>query len=352
MSSDRRCTARRWAAPLALAAVLVAGCGQPQGVIFEPLEEPLQWPPPPAQARIEYTGQLRTDRDLKPGRSFLQGLGAGLFGESPARSMLTPYAVADDGAGRVFVADTNAQVVHVFDLETRTYARWPAGEDPVLLGQPLGVAWDAGRERLLVADGAAGEIVVLDGEGHRTGSLGPAMKRPCGIAVDPPTGRVFVADVAAHEMLALDGEGSVLQRLGGRGTEPGQFNFPTNVAVDSRSRLYVSDSLNFRVQVFTPDLAPLRQVGSHGDLPGYFSQPKGIALDSEDHLYVVDAHFESVQIFDDEGRLLLAFGREGHGPGEFWLPAGIHIDSSDRIWIADSYNRRVQVFQYLREDAP
>lgn len=319
----------------------LAGCG-PRGEVFEPLASPLRWPAPPEPARIEYVGQLVTDRDLKRART----LGEMVFGDKPARSMLSPYALCTDGGDRLFVADSNAQAVHVFDLEERAYLRWPADPEDTL-GQPLGVAWHPDG-RLLVSDGAEGSIVVLDGKGVRSGEIGAGLlDRPCGLAVDAETGRIFVADTAAHAVLVFDAEGRMLERIGGRGVEPGRFNFPTNVALDSEGNLYVSDSLNFRVQVFDRELGPVRQVGSQGDLPGYFSQPKGVAVDSEGHVYVVDAHFETVQIFDAEGRLLLAFGHEGGEPGAFWLPAGIHVDSRDRIWVADSYNRRVQVFQYL-----
>jgi sugar lactone lactonase YvrE len=349
VNSDR--TARRRATVLILLAFTLglSGCGEPKGVLFEPLDPPLRWPPPPAPARLEYVGQLVTEDDLKPGRSFGELLNDRLFGREDVRSMLSPYALCSDGAGRLFVCDSNAQVVHVFDLESRRYERWPAADDETTLGQPLGLAWDR-RGRLLVADGAAGHIVVLDRDGGFLTTIGAGvLQRPCGIVFDELTGRIIVADVAAHEVVVLDSAGTVVRRVGGRGVEPGLFNFPTNLAIDSAGNLYVSDSLNFRVQVFDRNFAPVRQVGSQGDMPGFFSQPKGVAVDSEDHLYVVDAHFESVQIFDDRGRLLLVFGREGQGPGEFWLPAGIHIDSSDRIWVADSYNRRVQVFQYLGE---
>ena len=61
--------------------------------------------------------------DLKPGKSFFQGMGEMVFGRGPARSMLTPYAVCTDGADRLFVADSNAQVVHVFDLKGIDNAR-------------------------------------------------------------------------------------------------------------------------------------------------------------------------------------------------------------------------------------
>jgi DNA-binding beta-propeller fold protein YncE len=332
---------------LAALAVGLAGCGQPKGVVFEPLEQPLRWPAPPEPPRIEYVGRLVASDDLKPARTFGQVLGEGLFGKKDARSMLSPYALCTDGGSRLFVGDSNAQVVHVFDLDSRRYERWRPDDDGASFSQPVGVAFDP-RGRLLVSDSVAGRIFVFDGDGGCLGSFGEGLlDRPCGLVVDAAGKRIFVADAAAHQVVMLDLDGRLLGRIGERGIEPGRFNYPTNVALDSSGRLYVADTLNFRVQVLDGRFQPVRQIGSAGDLPGYFSQPKGLALDSEDHLYVVDAHFESVQIFDAQGRLLLSFGREGSGPGEFWLPAGIHIDPSDRIWIADSYNRRVQVFQYL-----
>ena len=92
---------------------VLAGCARPKGVIFEPLPQPLRWPAAPEPARIEYVGQLVTSDDLKPAKSFGQVLGESLFGRKAARSMLSPYALCTDGGNRLFVCDSNAQVVHV-----------------------------------------------------------------------------------------------------------------------------------------------------------------------------------------------------------------------------------------------
>ncbi|MDY7107325.1 MAG: SMP-30/gluconolactonase/LRE family protein [Planctomycetota bacterium] len=339
-------------AMLVLVACLFAGCGQPKGVLFRPEAHGLVWPQPPAPARVEYIGQLATSDDLKPARSFGEELGEALFGRKAGRSMLTPYAVCTDGGDRVFVCDSNAQCVHVFDLDRREYEQWRPPEATGGFSQPVGIVYDT-RDRLLVADSVAGVLFAFDGNGQYLGELArEPLLRPCGLAVDPRAGRIFVADTGAHQVVVLAIDGEERTRIGRRGTALGEFNFPTNVAVDSAGRLFVSDTLNFRIQVFDHDLNAVRQIGEKGDMPGYFSHPKGLALDSDDHLYVVDAHFESVQIFDREGRLLLAFGEEGHGPGQFWLPTGIAISGDDRVWIADSYNRRVQVFQYLAEIEP
>ena len=340
------------AALVCCALVSMTGCGQKAGVLFPPPAKPLVWPAPPDATRIRYVGQLATSADLKPAVPFGQSVGESLFGKGPVYSMLTPYAVCTDTT-RVFVADSNAQCVHVFDLETRKYQRWVPDNPEKRFSQAVGVAYEPWQKRLYVSDSVAGLIYIFDDKGKTVGSFGQGyVIRPCGITVDLRAARLFVADSEAHQVLVFTLDGQPISRIGGRGTELGKFNFPTNVVVDHHGLLYVSDSLNFRIQQFTPDLRPIRQIGTKGDSPGYFSQPKGIAVDSEDHLYVVDANFEAIQIFNSQGVLLLDFGQEGTAPGQFQLPAGICIDRSNRIWVADSYNRRVQVFDYLPEKKP
>jgi DNA-binding beta-propeller fold protein YncE len=348
----RACSSRviAWLAPVAL--LLVAGCGHDAGVIFPPLVAAPQWPSAPEQPRIRYVGQLTGSRDLKPAVSAFQAFGSAVFGgASNDHSFQSPMAICTDGADRVFVADSADHVVHVLDLKSRAYQRWaPTGRQMLT---PVGLAYDANGRRLLVSDSGAATIFIFSLDGKYLGEFASGqVKRPCGLAVDPRNGRVFVADVATHQVVVLSPAGDVIERLGARGASPGQFNYPTNVAIDGQGRLYVSDSLNFRIQQFSTDLEPTRQIGSHGDMPGYFAEPKGVAIDPDGHLYVVDAQFEAVELFNDTGNLLLDFGEEGHAPGEFWLPCGIFIDGNGRIWVADSYNHRVQVFDYLPERKP
>lgn len=346
MSSKRHNFALLALALHCLAAMLwVGGCASPSGAILQRGRGGPVWPAPPDPPRIAYLDQLRADKDLKPGKGVFESIGSALFGEEPPRGMTSPLAVCTDGASNVFVVDSGALAVHVFNLTTRAYALW---RPPTGFAMPVAIAFDpAGR--VLVSDSVKGSLMAFDLKGNLLAELGlGVLQRPCGIAV-ASDGRLFVADVGAHQIVVLSPSGQELRRLGQRGVGPGEFNYPTNLAFDHQGRLYVSDTLNFRVLVFSPELTPAGQIGRQGDLPGYFSQPKGIAVDQDDHIYVVDANFEAVQLFMPDGTLLMSMGREGHAPGEFWLPAGIHIDPSGRVWVADSYNQRVQVFQYLRE---
>lgn len=331
---------------------LSTGCARPPGVIFEPLAKPLVWPAAPERARIRYVGQLVTDADLKPAVPFGAGVGEAIFGKKARRSMLTPYTVCTDGNDRLFVADSNAQLVHVFNLSTRKYEQWKPPVKQPQFSQPVGIAWDPAGV-LFVADSVGGRIVAFESSGKFIGEFAKGLvTRPCGMTFDVKNRRLLVADAEQHQLVILTIDGQVQSRIGSRGVGLGRFNYPTNVAIDSVGRIYVSDSLNFRIQQFSPDLQTIKQIGRKGDLPGYFGQPKGLAIDSDDHLYVVDAQFENIQIFDADGNILMDFGQEGNAAGEFWLPTGICTDPHNRIWIADSYNRRVQVFDYLPEDRP
>ena len=134
--------------------------------------------------------------------------------------------------------------------------------------------------------------------------------------------------------------------LGQRGAGPGEFNFPTYLWWGNDARLYVSDALNFRIQMFDGDGRVVGQFGRLGDGSGDAARQKGVATDSLGHVYVVDSLFHAFQIFDAKGDFLLGVGNRGGDPGEFWLPTGIFIDQ-DLIYVADSYNSRIQVFQHM-----
>jgi len=309
------------------------------------------WPPPPEPARLKFVGAFSGPGELGMGKGgvlrFFRRL---LFGEQP-RQFVRPYGVAVDGEGRrIYVTDPGLGAVHAFDLEAGKYALL-RGARKQRLRTPIGVAVD-GSGRLLVADAESALIFAFSSRHRLLFSFGreEGLQRPTGITAVGE--RLYVTDTAAHRVLAYRlrvGAAEPLFQFGGRGNAPGQFNYPVDLAVSADGRLYVNDSLNFRVQVFDAQGKALRSVGRPGDSSGSFQRSKGVALDSDGNLYVVDALFDTVQIFSPEGRFLLNFGRPGAAEGEFWLPSGLAIDRTDRIYVADSYNRRVQIFQYLKE---
>jgi DNA-binding beta-propeller fold protein YncE len=211
---------------------------------------------------------------------------------------------------------------------------------------PLGVA-AARRGAFVVTDAAAGRVyrlapgaAALDGFATTV-----AWRQPVGVAVDTVRGRVVVADAGDHVVRVLDTGGNLLFTIGSRGSGPGEFNYPTFVAVAPDGRIVVVDAMNFRIQVFAPDGGFIRTFGSAGDATGYFAAPKGVCVDPDDHLIVADARFSAVHLYDLEGRLLLAIGHYGDAPDAFALPTGVACDQAGRFYVADTWNGRVSVFE-------
>jgi hypothetical protein len=329
-----------------LSIMAIAGCSRPAGMIFAPLETPVVWPKPPEQPRIIFVGEISTEVDLKRAVSWTEGLGELIFGKKDIGVLVGPYAVVIDEEDRVFVADSASGMIQVFDLVQRRYDQFSSlsGNDRLLMPVALTLIDDL----LYVVDSRLARVCVFDKSGTFQFSFGFGhFDRPAGIAYWPEAEKIFVTDAGQHVIKVFDKSGRFKRTFGGRGIEPGRFNFPTHICADRSGQLYVSDTLNYRVQILRSDGGFVGMFGSHGDRPGYFAHPCGIAVDRSGHIYVTDRQFENIQVFDSEGNILMAWGEEGRLPGQFWLPAGLFIDKRDRIYVADSFNKRIQVFEFL-----
>lgn len=309
------------------------------------------WPLPPEQPRIRYLRSHRSVEDFKKKQdSRWKRL---LLGNDPAarppESLIKPYGIAVAKSGRVYVTDTAARRVFVFDTEQRS-VEFVGESGTGKVAKPIGVAVDDSLDRVFVADATLKRIFGYGPDGQLAIAIGTEgeFDNPSGLAADAKLQRIYLADSKKHQVFCYSSvDGHLIRTIGARGTEPGQFNFPTNLFVDAQSRLYVADTLNFRVAVFDAEGQFLKAIGSQGDTPGKLNRPKGVGVDSEGHIYIADTSFNNFQIFSQDGQLLLFVGVAGRDAGEFLLPAGLFVDSRDRIYVVDQGNARVQVFEYL-----
>lgn len=333
----------RWL-PGAVAGVLLAGCA----TAVAPPDLSQVWPLPPDSPRIRYLETLwRSDQFKDENRSWLKDVVLGPDEARATKRMVKPYGVTTDQQGRIYVTDTGLGVVWVFDREKKE-VRFLGDSGQGRLATPSGITVDS-RGVIYVADTKLDRIFGYDPAGKVILAIGQPDEfySPAGLALDDRSRRLYVTDAGRHKIRVYDSvSGAFLFEFGKRGAAAGDFNFPTHLHV-KRGQLYVTDTMNFRVQVFTLDGQYLRKYGQMGASFGQLARPKGVAVDSEGHVYVVDAAFGNFQIFDTRGDLLLFVGRTGASSGEFWLPAGLHIDGKDRIYVVDQYNRRLQVFEYL-----
>src|SRR5262249_58756503 len=95
------------------------------------------------------------------------------------------------------------------------------------------------------------------------------LETPSGLAIDRGRSLLYVADAKKHQVLCYAaGDGALVRAIGKRGIDAGEFNFPTNLSVDSNGRLYVTDTLNFRVQVFDGSGSFVSSIGTRATAPG------------------------------------------------------------------------------------
>jgi sugar lactone lactonase YvrE len=310
----------------------------------------MQWPSKPDAARIQWVKSIAAYQDAGITKGFWKKVLEFVAG-ADENNIVRPYGILFDRNERLLVADPGAGVVHCMDMKEGLYTIIGREADSKLR-TPIGIAEDE-QEHLYITDSAAGMVYIYDFAGR---SLKPFLQRPLhrptGITYNRVNKLLYIVETTAHQVVAVDTAGVERLRFGSTGEDAAGFNHPTDISVDSKGQVYVTDPLNYRIKVFTPEGKLLSQFGAPGDGLGYLNKPKGVAVDSQGHIYVCDALMDSVQIFDREGHLLLSFGSNGIGPGEFWMPAGIFIDRNDYIFVADSYNRRVQIFRFLPAGGP
>jgi DNA-binding beta-propeller fold protein YncE len=319
-----------------------------------PEGERLLWPAPPEVPRFLYVGTLTGEQNFRreaPPASRWQAIGRWLVGldeRSNAPVVLQrPVAIVGDDEGRLYVSDASRQAVFVFDEKAGALQVWDQAEPALRFVSPAGLALAPGGG-LFVADAELGAVLRVDATGKPLAVLGRGLlQRPTGLARDARRGLIFVADTMAHDVKVFSDDGVLQRVIGRRGEAPGEFNFPTHLAL-AQGELFVTDTLNSRVQVFDAGSgAPVRQFGARGLYLGNLVRPKGVGVDAEGHVYVVESYFDSLLVFSGQGDFLLPIGGTGTATGRFYLPAGVWVDARNRVHVADMFNGRVVLFQFL-----
>jgi len=344
----------------ALAAVSVlAGCAaSPRVMMYFPENAGnavlKAWPDADRVPRLEYAGQL-VGEDNFVAESGSEGRGKRFFrwivglanGARNAERLIRPQSGVVDAAGRILVTDAGRQGIFVFDENNGTFDIWYAAGPDLDFSSPVGIAERSAGD-FIVADAELAEVFVLAPDGQPIGRFGAGdLVRPTGVGIDKVTGLIYVADTGAHQVKVFTSGGELARTIGVPGDAPGELNAPMHISV-SGGRVYVSDTLNARVQIFSANDGKLvGLIGRRGLFVGNLVRPKGVAVDSDNNVYVVESYHDHLLIYNDAGEFLLPVGGTGSNIGQFFLPAGAWSDDNDRIFISDMFNGRVIILRYV-----
>ena len=111
--------------------------------------------------------------------------------------------------------------------------------------------------------------------------------------------------------------GDFILTFGEKGSKPGQFNYPWDVACNSRDEILVSDTRNHRIQLFSPNGDFLNKYGFEGTMWKHFDSPRGVCFTADDQavvtdfnnhrLLVIKSDFQGAQFLGKEVRASVAF---------------------------------------------
>ena len=164
---------------------------------------------------------------------------------------------------------------------------------------------------------------------------------PTGIAVDA-NGNILTADTNNGRIEKFSPAGTFLSTIGSKGTGHGQLRDPNGIAVDRSGNIYVAEASNHRVQKLAPDGTFIAEW--KGPEPGFYG-PRRIAIGPDDSIYVVDQGHTRIAKFSPDGRVLAVWGTAGNGDGQFNDPTSVAVDpTTNKVYVADPINKRIQAF--------
>jgi DNA-binding beta-propeller fold protein YncE len=169
--------------------------------------------------------------------------------------------------------------------------------------------------------------------------------KPTGLGIGPD-GRIFVADTHYSRVLVYEPDGTAVAQFGTRGTGPGQFLLPTDVAVGPDGCIYVGEySGNDRISKFTPAHEYLFSFADATAGPGHVQRPQCLLFGPDGVLWVADACNHRIARYSTDGRFLGAFGRNGTADGELRFPYGMDWLPDGTLLVTEYGNNLLQRFE-------
>ena len=303
----------------------------------------------------------------------------------------SPWDVALDGSGNLYIADRNNYRIRRVDADGNIATFAGDGTSgccndgglatAAFLGRPQSLALDGSNNlysisfnahRIRKVTAATGIITTIAGGTNRgfNGDGGLAattlLFSPQGVAVDG-SGNLYFADLNNQRVRRVDATTKIVSTVAGGATGDGgpataaHLNFPQGVETDGAGNFYVSDALNYRIRKIDAagNISTVVGNGKNGFSgdggQATLAQTEQIvdtALDGDGNLYIPDAFNNRIRKVDAETGIISTIAGTGmNGAGgdggqataaQLDIPWSVALDGDGNLYIADRENNRIR----------
>lgn len=207
---------------------------------------------------------------------------------------------------------------------------------------PYGIASNGG-DLMYIADSAGGVVHRYDLANREISYIYQAgdedLASPVGVALDKE-GNLYVSDSVNAKVYVFSPAGRYLKVLG-EGTV--KFQRPAGIAVDEQGTIYVVDVLAHKLYVFTAD-GRFRGVFPRKGSAEPLNFPTNVAVDRTGKVYITDSMNFTVKVYDHDGNFERKIGEIGDSTGSFARPKGVAVDSDSHVYVVDATHANFQIF--------
>jgi sugar lactone lactonase YvrE len=302
-------------------------------------------------------------------------------GVAGAASFNAPTGVAVDDLQNVYVADQGNNLIRMITASAVVTTLAGTGQlgnangvaASASFSSPFGVAVDD-LGNVFVSDqgnqqireiSALGTVSSLAGSGAVGSKNGTATEAsfwfPSGLAIDA-LGNLYVADYSNNMIRIVNSSSQIVSTLAGTGqtgsantgtsTGRSSFGFPVGIAVDASGNLYVADRDNSVIWMINPSgtVTNLAGSGQMGFANGpssvaSFTYPVGVAVDATGNVYVADQGNNVIRLISAAGMVstFAGSGSAGFSNGSgtsasFNGPYAIAVDNQGNVYVTDVQN--------------
>lgn len=201
-------------------------------------------------------------------------------------------------------------------------------------------------------EGPLTHLLTIYGPG---GAERPYFSRPNDVAIDGE--RIYVTDTGNNRVCVFNLKGTFLLSFGNSGVAfpapgaevnwvPGSFNYPFGIDVDNSGRIFVADTANRRIQVFSSEGRPLFWFPFLKDRNWADVFPLSLDING-DRVYVADGFKKRIAVFDLKGNYLFSLGERGRLAGMIAGPLGVAAAEDGTVYITDNRNLTLTAYQPL-----